>query len=349
MGLPEPIDEQPDAAAPAPRGESRADWLCGPEEGLEAEMRRDAHAAPAPKLFRPGADAAADAPAAPQRPRRDEDDPGPQSLRLVLPPSGEMPAPRLSRPAAPDDGASEGPLPGIPLSKRTVPGAPVVQPDEPSAISHGPAMLWEPGANSVPMLHRDAAATSPPAPSSRAGQPTAPASELDFPMDDAEERSRATREAAEAATLAAERAAQPHTVVAPDAFDLKDAPAPWWMQVPQMLREDRKTQVLAGLVVVLLLTLMFWPRAEKSLSIASVRREATRYDGQNVRVSGKVGEIFEVGGGHAYYLHQGRDTLVVFTRSRTPRRGQGVTVVGMLSTGYLNGQAGTALFETPKN
>ena len=64
-----------------------------------------------------------------------------------------------------------------------------------------------------------------------------------------------------------------------------------------------------------------------------------------MKVSGRIGETFEVGGGHAFYLHQGRDTLVVFTRSRTPRRGQKVTLVGTVSTGYLNGQSGTALFE----
>ncbi|MCC6348439.1 MAG: hypothetical protein IT347_02475 [Candidatus Eisenbacteria bacterium] len=350
MGQPDPIEEPPDDATPAPKDEARADWLCGPEEGLEAELlRRDAHATPAPKLFRPGADAAAEPPASHSRPRREEGAEEPQALRLVLPPSAEMPAPRLSRPGGPDEPGADAaglPLPGIPLSKRTVPGAPAAQPDEPGTLSHGPTMLWEPGANSVPMLHREAPAT--PAAGARAAQAAA-ASPLDFPMDDAEERARATREAAEAAAAAAELAAQPHTVVAPEAFDLKDAPAPWWMQLPQMLREDRKVQVLAGLIVVLLMTLLFWPREGKSISIAGIRHDAARYDGQNVRVSGRVGEIFEVGGGHAYYLHQGRDTLVVFTRSRTPRRGQGVTVFGMLSTGYLNGQAGTALFEAPKH
>lgn len=347
MGLPEPIDEPPDEAAPAPRGEGRADWLCGAEEGLEAEMqRRDAHATPAPKLFRPGADAAAEPPPSAPPARRDDGDA--PALRLVLPSSSETPAPRLTRPSAPDEpgGSSPGsPPPGIPLSSKRAP-APAVQPEEPSGFSHGPAMLWEPGANSVPVLPRDTAppAASPP----RAAQPVPPASALDFPMDDAEERARASAEAAASAAAAAERAAQPHAVVTPDAFDLRNAPVPWWMQVPQMLREDRRAQVLAGLVGVLLLALLFWPRAEKSLSIGSLRRDAARYDGQSVRVSGRIGEIFEVGGGYAFYLHQGRDTLVVFTRSRSPRRGEGVSVVGMISTGYLNGQAGTALFETPK-
>lgn len=344
MGLPEPIDEPPDAAAPAPRGEGRADWLCGAEEGLEAEMtRRDAPATPTPKLFRPGADAAADPP--PSAPPARRDDANAPALRLVLPSPSETPAPRLSRPTAPGEpggDSPDSPPPGVPLSRRTT--APAVEPDEPSGFSHGPAMLWEPGANSVPVLPRDTAPPSAAPP--RGAQAAAPASPLDFPMDDAEER---TRVSADAAAAKAERAAQPHAVVTPDAFDIRNAPVPWWMQVPQLLREDRRVQVLAGLLGVLLLTLVFWPRAERSLSIGSLRRDATRYDGQSVRVSGRIGEVFEVGGGHAFYLHQGRDTLVVFTRSRTPRRGDGVTVVGTISTGYLNGQAGTALFETPKN
>lgn len=328
MGLPEPIEPRPDEAAEAGRGEGRADWLCGAEEGLEAELGRSqdggGHGSrPAPKLFRPGADAAAE-PAPTVRPQR-RDGPPPEPVRLTLP-------------AAP---AAEAPPTAAPRR------APAVEPDEAgSGFSHGPAMLWEPGANSVPSLSRERPAPLEP----RAVTPApaaAPAAEdsLDFPMDDAEERARAT---AEAAAAAAAREAQPHAVVTPEAFDIKDAPVPWWMQLPQMLREDRRTQAIVAGVAVVLLAIVFWPKPEKSLSIASIRRDPQRYDGQDVRVSGRIGETFQVGGGHAFYLHQGRDTLVVFSRSRTPRRGQGVSLVGMISTGYLNGQSGTALFEAAK-
>jgi len=332
MGLPEPIEPQPDDDAPATPRESRADWLCGAEEGLESELRSDTPATPAPKLFRPGADAPAE-PMSPAPERRRE--------------GQGLPAPRLTLPSGPG-------LPAGEAASRATPGAPpqrapgTVQPEAPGGFSHGPAMLWEPGGNSLPVLPRGEASPAP-----HAAPPPAPATELDFPMDDAEERALASVAAAEAATAAAAaatttRAPQPHAVVAPDAFDIKDAPAPWWMQLPQLLREDRRVQGLAAFVAVVLLALLFWPRGEKSLSIGSIRREATRYDGQSVRVSGRIGEIFEVGGGHAFYLHQGRDTLVVFTRSRTPRRGEGATVVGMISTGFLNGQSGTALFESAK-
>jgi hypothetical protein len=120
------------------------------------------------------------------------------------------------------------------------------------------------------------------------------------------------------------------------------------MQIPQLLREDRRVQGAAALVIVLLLALAFWPRPEKSLSLGNIRRHPDRYDGKDVRVSGRIGETFEVGGGWAFYLHQGRDTLVVFTRSRTPHRGQNVTLLGTVSTGYLDGQACSAVFEASR-
>lgn len=335
MGLPEPIEPQPDDVPPAGQGDGRADWLCGPEEGLEAEMRwregRAQGAVPAPRLFRPGDDSAA------------EPAPAPPAPGLGGPP---VPAPRLALRTDPDGPAAPAREPGPPSGLRPPPRVAAAAEADPevAGFSHGPAMLWEPGANSVPTLSRAPAAPLPPSPS----PPGADAPAMDFPMDDAEERARAKAEAAAAAAAAAEQAARPHAPVAPDAFDLKDAPVPWWMQVPQLLREDRRVQGLAAGVVLVLMAVMFWPRPEASLSIGSIRRDPVRFDGQDVRVSGRVGEVFEVGGGHAFYLHQGRDTIVVFTRSRTPRRGEGVTLVGMVSTGYLNGQSGSAIFESAK-
>ena len=76
-----------------------------------------------------------------------------------------------------------------------------------------------------------------------------------------------------------------------------------------------------------------------------MRRHPDRYDGQSVRLSGRVGEVFPVGGGYAFYLHGGRDTIVVFTRSHKPHVDQHVTVEGTVSTGYLDGQSMCAVFE----
>lgn len=333
MGLPEPIEPQSGDDAPEPTRPGRADWLCGPEEGLEAELQSLGGAAPpAPRLVRPGAaDAAdpgdaprADAPARPMPKLARPSTPDAPDPHLTLVPGG--PAPKLSRPASarPEEPAEE---------------APVVPPAEPT-------VLWKPSGNSIPVF---AHAAAPPAPA--APPLPVPAADLDFPMDDAEERALAKAAAAAAAEAAAQAeagppATQPHAVVTPEAFDIQDAPAPWWMQLPTLLREDRRAQALAGLVVVVLLAVAFWPRPEKSLPIGAIRRDAVRYDGQQVKIAGRVGEVFEVGGGHTFYLHQGRDTIVVFTRTRTPRLGDRVTVTGMVSTGFFNGHSGTAVFES---
>ena len=65
-------------------------------------------------------------------------------------------------------------------------------------------------------------------------------------------------------------------------------------------------------------------------------------------MSGRVGETFPVGGGYAFYLHQGRDTIVVFTRSRVPTFRQRVQIVGSVSTGFLEGVPHAAIFEAVK-
>jgi hypothetical protein len=111
------------------------------------------------------------------------------------------------------------------------------------------------------------------------------------------------------------------------------------------LRTERRWQVLVVLVLVLVAVLAFWPRAEKSVPIGSIRRHPERWDGVTVRVSGRVGEVFAVGGGHAFYLHQGRDTLVVFTRTRQPAPRERVVISGSITTGYLDGVPRQALFE----
>jgi hypothetical protein len=56
--------------------------------------------------------------------------------------------------------------------------------------------------------------------------------------------------------------------------------------------------------------------------------------------------VFHVGGGYAFYLLDGRDTLVVFTRSRTPVERQHVRISGTMSNGSLDGLPTLALFES---
>ena len=63
-------------------------------------------------------------------------------------------------------------------------------------------------------------------------------------------------------------------------------------------------------------------------------------------VRSPAGQVFDVGAGSAYYLHQGGDSIVVYTRGARPREHQAVTVRGSISIGYLDGMPRPALFES---
>ncbi len=81
-----------------------------------------------------------------------------------------------------------------------------------------------------------------------------------------------------------------------------------------------------------------------TLSIRRIHNHPAEYDGREVRVSGRVGDVFEVGSGYAYYLLQDRDTIVVFTRGARPQTASATEVRGSVSIGYLDGVARPALF-----
>lgn len=322
--FPEPLEPRRDPLPPPPANDGRADWLCGPDEGLEAEIaRKERESAEMtrptllrPQLLRPeGAGGAAPS----------------ESDSAATPPAG----PTLRRPGS----LTPAPPPTTDAPKRF--GA--VDADATGSDFHtGPGMIWEPGANSVPAMRqatRPAARAPIPLPSRR-----------DFPMDDAEERARVREQANIAAAAAAEFESRPHDVVKPEAFDVQAVPMPWWMQFPHAVRADRRIQLMTAGGLLVLMTLAFWPRGEKPVGLHDISKNPDRFNGQTIEVNGKVGEVFPVGGGYAFYLHQGKDTLVVFTRVREPRRGQKLTLSGTMSVGFLDGQTHSALFEsaTPK-
>jgi hypothetical protein len=130
----------------------------------------------------------------------------------------------------------------------------------------------------------------------------------------------------------------------------RQAPAPldepWWIVVGERLATDRKLQlVILSAILVVGAAWTFWPRASAGVSVREIRRHAEQWEGRAVHVRGRVGEVFSIGQGVVYHLHQGRDTIVVFSRSRTPEPRQRVSVQGTVSTGYLDGAARVAILE----
>jgi hypothetical protein len=105
--------------------------------------------------------------------------------------------------------------------------------------------------------------------------------------------------------------------------------------------------IAIGVVAILTIaSMVFFGPKDNGVSLSKIRHNSTAYDGQLVKVHGKVGEVYPVGGGYSFYLLQGRDTMVVFTRSRTPVTNERVSVSGVVSTGVLNGQVRQAILET---
>jgi hypothetical protein len=201
---------------------------------------------------------------------------------------------------------------------------------------------WEKGTSSVPKL-RPSANDAPPAPAVPVGEPT-----REFPMDDAEERARVAAAVAQQHREEAAIAARPHQVVAPQEFDIPTVAPPWWTTIAEQLRMDRRVQVGLGAALLAVLALTFWPRGEKTTSIAHLKQHPESYADTPVRVGGRVSEVFSVGGSWAYTVVQGRDTIVVFTRTREPKIRQRIEVVGTLSRGFLDGQSRVAIFESTR-
>ena len=79
-----------------------------------------------------------------------------------------------------------------------------------------------------------------------------------------------------------------------------------------------------------------------------IRQHPEAYDGRVVKVQGRAGETFSVGGNYVFDLRQGRDTIVVSSRTRRPSLHERVEATGMVSIGYLDGAPRLALFEEPQ-
>ena len=316
MGEPQRHDpeDRPDPKAPRPSIQ-KADWVVGAEDGLSSEL----------ELPKPGD-------------------------------SRPIEAPRLVRPEDPDAGKSRAPgrFGASGVFRRPVPeGAP--------APASTPAMpSWEKGTSSIPRLRSGASEPasgtvfgagaprmSAPTPSpAMPATPAIPEAMREFPMDDAEERARVAAAVAAQQREEAAIAARPHQVVAPQEFDIPAVAPPWWSNIAETLRTDRRVQLGLGVALLAVLLFTLWPRGEKTTSIAHLKDHPEKYADTPVRVGGRVSEVFAVGGSWAYTVVQGRDTIVVFSRTREPKIRERIEVVGTLSRGFLDGQSRVAIFES---
>jgi hypothetical protein len=249
-------------------------------------------------------------------------------------------APKLVRPADPDADKPREPgrFGASGLFRKPLPGG-VPAPAVPT-----PAMpSWDKAASSVPRLRTVESDLG----SSVKATPRAAemAVAREFPMDDAEERARVAAEVAAQQREEAAILSRPHQVVAPQEFDLPSVSPSWWTTFGAQLATDRRVQLGIVVAVLAALVFMFWPRGEKTTSIAHLKEHPENYADTPVRVGGRVSEVFAVGGSWAYTVVQGRDTIVVFSRTRAPKVREPIVVIGTLSRGFLDGQSRVAIFE----
>jgi hypothetical protein len=121
---------------------------------------------------------------------------------------------------------------------------------------------------------------------------------------------------------------------------------PWLQSALGALTRSQPLVFVALAVIAVVALMMFRPKDEQTVSIAAIHKHPERFEGRPVKVRGRVGEVYEVGGGYAFYLRQGHEDIVVFTRSRVPVRREEVTISGSISNGVLDGKTRQALFET---
>jgi hypothetical protein len=149
-----------------------------------------------------------------------------------------------------------------------------------------------------------------------------------------------------AALPVAAMAAVPQLAVVPAAADTPRESA--WVVALDNLRVNRAAQlgVAVAAVAVIALASWMWPRGVGTTPLSRIRRHPTEYDGREVIVRGRVGDdVFSVGAGWAFYLMQGRDTIVTFSLMRQPEPRRVITLKGQVSTGFLDGKPRQALFE----
>jgi len=327
----DPMPPKPGLGAGGPR----PDWLVSAEDGLSAEAGKRTKAdMPRPPVLKVGGPKPASAPT-PETP------PAPTDVRsgaFKMPTAGGGSA--FQMPAAGGD-AIPGVAPPMPEVGAAIPAAranPISIPT-PERAAPNPAAsagTFDDGAGAGGFRPVSRPSDAPAVPAWQAAA-TAPA--LD--------------EAADANVPWVEPAAAPARkkkvtfAVVPDEGGLDppaSKPATQWLEHPAV----KIGAVVAGLLIVALVVLHFIPRdggGSAGTRIAEIRKAPKAFDGRLVTVTGRVGDIFTIGPSFAYYLHDGNETLLVFTRGDAPESTKKHTVTGTISTGFLDGKARLSLFE----
>jgi len=219
---------------------------------------------------------------------------------------------------------SQDPPPPSPADEAPVP-APVEEPSGQGAVP------WKAAASSVPKLRQQ-----PVAPVTTGGNESFPGFAQDAVTGRGEPR---LGELAEDGGEAGVEAA-PTSPLA--------ARLPFWELWLEQARGLPRPLLIGGAVVVLLalvLVPMLGSRGDPDVSLARIRQHPEAYDGRSVQVRGKAGETFSIGGSYVFNLRQGRDTIVVYSRTRRPALHETVRASGTISIGYLDGVPRVALFE----
>ncbi|MEO5616516.1 MAG: hypothetical protein ABIS67_01985 [Candidatus Eisenbacteria bacterium] len=243
----------------------------------------------------------------------------------------------------------------VPVDRPKVPVRPAPGQNREVDKPRGP-VAWPAAASSVPKLKVDATATAAGAPG--AGGRVAAARIEPIRPSEAPEASRRTASSSQFRDDQDEAVEDDFTEFPEDTGPAgpvlvarpRKLEEPLWVIALDALRSNRRIQLIAlATVLVPLLTWTLWPRSEPGISLSALRREPTRWDGQVVRLSGRVGEVFQVGAGWAFNLHQGRDTIVVFKVGTAPRTRDRISIAGSVSTGYLDGHPRQAIFAQPES
>jgi len=231
-----------------------------------------------------------------------------------------------SNPYDPDGFQDEKPSAPVPLrplsSADEIAAAPPVPPRQTPPAPPAPATPWKAAASSIPKLRQQPAAL----PEAAAGE--FPGFAQDAPAASGEE-------------WAGDEGAEPGSPTPLSAeLPLWEA----WLERARALPRPVVIGVGAG-VLLLAIVFTFIPRGMGSIPLARIRQHPEAFDGRVVKVQGRAGETFTVGGSFVFDLRQGRDTIVVYSRTRHPSLHERVEATGTVSIGYLDGAPRLALFE----